>query len=391
MKNFRYHNYTEIIFGKDSENEVGIYIKKYASKILLHYGGGSIKKSGLYDRVKSALEKENIEVIELGGVKPNPRLSLVKEGIKLCKEHNIDFILAVGGGSVIDSSKAIAIGANYDGDVWDFFMGKKIEHEPLKLGVILTIPAAGSESSVSCVITNEETLIKKGVNSPLIRPMFAIMNPELTFTLPKYQTACGIVDMFCHILERYFTNELHVDVTDGLCEGLMKAIIKNAERILKEPNNYEIRAEIMLAGLIAHNGSLDLGRVGDWASHNMEHELSAIYDIAHGAGLAITTPAWAKYVYKHNIPRFVRFANQVFNVEVNPFNLEETALKGIEELEKFFRSLDLPTRLSEVSEIKADDELFKLMAQKIVETYGTIGRFVTLEFDDIVSIYRLAK
>lgn len=270
-------------------------------------------------------------------------------------------------------------------------MGKKIEHEPLKLGVILTIPAAGSESSVSCVITNEETLIKKGVNSPLIRPMFAIMNPELTFTLPKYQTACGIVDMFCHILERYFTNELHVDVTDGLCEGLMKAIIKNAERILKEPNNYEIRAEIMLAGLIAHNGSLDLGRVGDWASHNMEHELSAIYDIAHGAGLAITTPAWAKYVYKHNIPRFVRFANQVFNVEVNPFNLEETALKGIEELERFFRSLDLPTRLSEVSEIKADDELFKLMAQKIVETYGTIGRFVTLEFDDIVSIYRLAK
>lgn len=391
MKNFRYHNYTEIIFGKDSENEVGIHIKKYASKILLHYGGGSIKKSGLYDRVKSALEKENIEVIELGGVKPNPRLSLIKEGIKLCKEHNIDFILAVGGGSVIDSSKAIAIGANYDGDVWDFFMGKKIEHEPLKLGVILTIPAAGSESSVSCVITNEETLIKKGVNSPLIRPMFAIMNPELTFTLPKYQTACGIVDMFCHILERYFTNELHVDVTDGLCEGLMKAIIKNAERILKEPNNYEIRAEIMLAGLIAHNGSLDLGRVGDWASHNMEHELSAIYDIAHGAGLAITTPAWAKYVYKHNIPRFVRFANQVFNIEVNPFNLEETALKGIEELEKFFRSLDLPTRLSEVSEIKADDELFKLMAQKIVETYGTIGRFVTLEFDDIVSIYRLAK
>lgn len=391
MKNFRYHNYTEIIFGKDSENEVGIHIKKYASKILLHYGGGSIKKSGLYDRVKSALEKENIEVIELGGVKPNPRLSLVKEGIKLCKEHNIDFILAVGGGSVIDSSKAIAIGANYDGDVWDFFMGKKIEHEPLKLGVILTIPAAGSESSVSCVITNEETLIKKGVNSPLIRPMFAIMNPELTFTLPKYQTACGIVDMFCHILERYFTNELHVDVTDGLCEGLMKAIIKNAEHILKEPNNYEIRAEIMLAGLIAHNGSLDLGRVGDWASHNMEHELSAIYDIAHGAGLAITTPAWAKYVYKHNIPRFVRFANQVFNIEVNPFNLEETALKGIEELEKFFRSLDLPTRLSEVSEIKADDELFKLMAQKIVETYGTIGRFVTLEFDDIVSIYRLAK
>ena len=300
MKNFRYHNYTEIIFGKDSENEVGIHIKKYASKILLHYGGGSIKKSGLYDRVKSALEKENIEVIELGGVKPNPRLSLVKEGIKLCKEHNIDFILAVGGGSVIDSSKAIAIGANYDGDVWDFFMGKKIEHEPLKLGVILTIPAAGSESSVSCVITNEETLIKKGVNSPLIRPMFAIMNPELTFTLPKYQTACGIVDMFCHILERYFTNELHVDVTDGLCEGLMKAIIKNAERILKEPNNYEIRAEIMLAGLIAHNGSLDLGRVGDWASHNMEHELSAIV-ISLMEQVNITTPAWAKYVYKHNI------------------------------------------------------------------------------------------
>ena len=391
MKSFRFNNYTEIIFGKGTEYEVGVETKKYGSKVLLHYGGGSIKKSGLYDIVVNSLKKENIEVFELGGVKPNPRLSLVSEGIKLCKEHKIDFILAVGGGSVIDSGKAIALGANYDGDVWDFYMGKKVDVEPLKVGVVLTIPAAGSESSSTCVITNEDAQLKKSAGTSTLRPMFAIMNPELTLTLPKYQISCGIVDMFCHVLERYFTNELHVDVTDGMSEGIMRAIIKNAERVMKDPLDYDARSEIMLAGLLAHNGILQLGRIQDWASHMMEHELSAVFDITHGAGLAITTPAWAKYVYKHNIPRFARFANQVFNVEVNTFNLEETAYQGVEHLEKFFRSLDLPTRLSEYPDIKADDEVFKIMAQKLVDNFGTIGNFVTLKYKDMVSIYQLAK
>jgi hypothetical protein len=387
MRNFVYENYTKIIFGKGVENDVGKYTKQYASKVLLHYGGGSIKSSGLYDRIIASLKAADIEIVELGGVKPNPRVSLVREGIELCRKHGIDFILAVGGGSVIDSAKAIALGVKYNGDVWDLFSGAKVSHELLEVGVVLTIPAAGSESSTSCVITNEELKLKKSSGSTALRPVFAIMNPELTLTLPQYQISCGIVDMFCHILERYFTNTLHVDVTDYQSEGLMKAIIENAIRVEKDPNDYDARSEIMLAGLLAHNGSLDMGRESDWASHNIEHELSAIYDITHGGGLAITTPAWCKFVYKHDIKRFVRFANRVFNIDVNPFNEEETALRGIEALESFFRSLKLPTTLHEIN---IDDSNFTVMAQKIVDNFKTIGRFVVLGYDEVMAILKLA-
>ena len=301
MRNFNYKNGTEIIFGKNTEEKVGSEIKKYTNKVLLHYGGGSIKASGLYDKVVSSLKEANIEIVELSGVKPNPRVSLVREGIELCRKHNIDFILAVGGGSVIDSSKAIAAGVNYDGDVWDLFIGTPIKHTCLKLETILTIPAAGSETSPGCVITNEDGWYKRSCGHQSLRPVFSILNPELTFTLPKYQTSCGIADMIAHILERYFTNEKNVDLTDRLCEATLKTIMENALRLNVNPNDYNARAEIMLSGMIAHNDSLSMGRVGDWATHDIEHELSGIYDIAHGAGLSIIFPAWMKYVYKHDL------------------------------------------------------------------------------------------
>ncbi|MGL5379570.1 iron-containing alcohol dehydrogenase, partial [Clostridium sp.] len=300
MINFSFKNSTEIIFGKDTEKQIGKEVKKYADKILLHYGGGSIKANGLYDTIINSLKESNIEVIELSGVKPNPRVSLVREGIKACREHNIDFILAVGGGSVIDSAKAISAGVNYDGDVWDLFLGAPINHKCVKLATILTIPAAGSETSAGTVITNEDGLYKKSTGHPDLRPIFSIMNPELTYSLPKYQTACGVADMLAHVMERYFTNESNVDLTDRLCEGTMKSIIENGLKVINNPKDYDLRSEIMLAGMVAHNDSLSMGRIGDWASHDIEHELSGIYDIAHGAGLSIIFPAWMKYVYNHD-------------------------------------------------------------------------------------------
>ncbi len=300
MKNFSYDNKTTILFGKDTQFNVGKEIKPYGQKVLLHYGGGSIKKSGLYDSIIKILKHDNLEIFELGGVKPNPRLQLVKEGIEICKKNNIEFILAVGGGSVIDSAKAIGIGSKYDGDVWDFYLGKAEINATIPLGVILTIPAAGSESSTGSVITNEDGWYKRSAGSTLIRPKFAIMNPEITYTLPNYQTACGATDMMAHVFERYFTNEKEVDFTDELCEGTIRSIMRNAKIAIKEPNNYGARANLMWAGTIAHNGLLGTGRIDDWASHNIEHELSAIYDIAHGAGLAIIFPHWMKYVYKHD-------------------------------------------------------------------------------------------
>ena len=387
MRNFSYKNGTEIIFGRDTENQVGSLVKNYANKILLHFGGGSIKKSGLYDKVIASLKKENIEVFELGGVKPNPRVSLVREGINICRENNIDFILAVGGGSVIDSAKAIAAGVNYNGDVWDLFLGTKIEHKCLTVATVLTIPAAGSETSSGSVITNEDGFYKRSTGHPTLRPIFSIMNPELTYTLPKYQTSCGIADMFAHILERYFTNESNVDLTDRLCEGTMKTIIDNALRLNIDPMDYNARAEIMLSGMVAHNGSLDMGRLGDWASHNIEHELSGIYDIAHGAGLSIIFPAWMKFVYKHDVNRFAQFANRVFNIDINLNNLEETALKGIEALENFFTEIELPTRLSHVG---IDDSRIEEMAKKLVAHSDHSGNFVEIREKEAYEIYKLA-
>jgi alcohol dehydrogenase YqhD (iron-dependent ADH family) len=387
MQDFVFHNSTKLIFGKDKEQLVGQESVAYSKKLLLHYGGGSIKNSGLYDKVVTSLREQNIEIFELGGVKPNPRVSLVREGVALCKENDIDFILAVGGGSVIDSAKAIAAGAHYDGDVWDFFEGKSTIKASLPIGVVLTIPAAGSESSSGTVITNEDGWYKRATGHITMRPQFAILNPELTYTLPAYQTACGITDMMAHILERYFTNEKNVEVTDRLCEATLKTVINNAHIVIEEPTNYAARAEIMWSGTIAHNDSLGVGRIGDWASHDIEHELSGIYDIAHGAGLAIIFPAWMKYVYKHDINRFVQFANRVWDIEIDLNNLEKTALAGIKKTEQFFSSIGMPITLKEAN---IDSDHFEEMAKKGTEN-RPLGNFVKLNEEDVLNIYHLAK
>lgn len=386
MRNFTFNNSTTIIFGKDTQKNVGQETKKYGQNVLLHYGGGSIKKTGLYEEVLASLKSAGLRVVELGGVKPNPRLSLVKEGIKLCLENNIDFILAVGGGSVIDSAKAIAIGVKYCGDVWDFYSGKAKVTEALPIGVVLTIPAAGSESSTGSVITNEDGWYKRSTGSLLLRPKFAIMNPELSYTLPDYQTACGAADMIAHVMERYFTNEKNVEFTDRLCEATMKTIIKQVKIVLLDPTNYSARAELMWAGTIAHNGLLGTGRLEDWASHGIEHELSGIYDIAHGAGLAIIFPAWMQYVYKHDINRFVQFAHNVFNIDIDFSNLEMVALEGIKKLKAFFKEIGLPTSLKEVN---IDDSRFEEMATKATER--PLGNFVRLEKEDVINILRIAE
>jgi len=389
MNNFVFHNATKIIFGKGTENQVGAETAKYCKKVLLHYGGGSIKKTGLYDKVTKSLRDAGVEYIELSGVQPNPRLSLVREGIELCRKNNIEFILAVGGGSVIDSAKAISIGIPYDGDVWDFYTGKASVEKAIPVGVVLTIPAAGSESSGSSVITNEDGWYKRGAGSVLMRPKFAIMNPEITFTLPPYQTACGAADIMAHIMERYFTNVKNVDLTDRLCEATLKTMIKNVPIALKEPENYAARAEIMWAGTIAHNDLLDTGRIGDWASHDIEHEISGIYDIAHGAGLAIVFPAWMKYVYKHDIDRFVQFATRVWNVEMDFECPERTALEGIKRLKNFFRQIGLPVSLSDAN--IADDRLEEMADKRTDYGKETVGKFVELNREDVLNILKLAR
>ena len=389
MENFEFYSPTRIIFGRGTEEKVGELTKEYGTKVLLHYGGGSIKKYGLYDKVIKSLQDAGIDFIELGGVQPNPRLGLVKEGIKICRENDIDFILAVGGGSVIDSAKAISLGVPYEGDVWDFFMGKALPEKNLPVGVVLTIPAAGSESSNSVVITKEEGLLKRSCNNDINRPVFAIMNPELTFTLPPYQTASGVVDMMAHIMERYFTHQTDVDLTDGLCESMLKTIMKNALIVMEEPDNYDARAELMWAGTLAHNGLVGTGRIGDWASHAIEHELSAMYDVAHGAGLAVVFPAWMKYVYKHNVNRFAQFAVNVFNVDYDFANPERTALEGIRRLMDFFRRIGMPTNLEELG--IPDDRLEEMASKCKRPNNGRLGYFVPLTEKDILEILKLCR
>lgn len=389
MKNFEFLSSTKIIFGKNTENKAGELSREYGKKVLLHYGGGSIKKFGLYEKVVKSLKEAEVDFIELGGVQPNPRLSLVNEGIKLCRENDIDFILAVGGGSVIDSAKAISLGVPYQGDVWDFYIGQAQPESNLPVGVILTIPAAGSEASNSTVITKEEGNLKRGFNHDMNRPVFAIMNPELTYTLPKYQTAAGVVDMMAHIMERYFTHQSNVNLTDGLCESTLKTIMKNALIAMEEPENYDARAEIMWAGTLAHNGLLGTGRIEDWSSHAIEHELSGIYDVAHGAGLAVVFPAWMQYVYKENINRFVQFATNVFNVDYDYNNPERTALEGIWRLKEFFIRIEMPITLKELN-IPADR--LEEMAKKCKRPNdGKLGNFVPLTEEDILEILKIAN
>ncbi len=387
MLNFDFQNATEIIFGRGVEEKIGKKVGEYGRKVLLHYGGASIKKFGLYERVIKELKKEGIEIFELSGVLPNPRLSLVRKGIKLCKEENIEVILAVGGGSVIDSAKAIGAGAYHDGDIWDFFEGKATVEKSLPVGVVLTIPAAGSESSSSSVITNEDGWYKKSFGGSIVRPKFAIMNPEVTYTLPNYQTAAGAVDIMAHVLERYFTHEKHVELTDRLCESVLKTMISNTPKALDFPEDYNPRAEIMISSTLAHNGWLDVGRSTDWASHKIEHEISGIYDLTHGAGLAIIFPAWMKYTYKENLNRFVQFSTRVWNVEMNYSNPESTVLEGIKRFEEFLTSIGMPTRLSQAD---IDSERFEEMAIKATEK-GPIGTFMKLTKEDVLNIYKLAE
>jgi len=387
MENFVFKNDTKIIFGKGSEEKVGEEILKYGTKILLHYGGGSIKKTGLYEKILKSLKEKNIEIYELSGVQPNPVVSLVRKGIKICRENKIEFILAVGGGSVIDSAKAISMGVNYDGDVWDFFEGKAKLENTIPTGVVLTIPAAGSESSVVTVITNEDGLIKRGFHSEKLLPRFAILNPELTFTLPVFQIACGCADILAHTFERYFTQTPNVDLTDRLCEGLMKTVIENSKIAVKNPKNYDAMSQIMWASTIAHNGILGTGRVEDWASHKLGHELSALYGVTHGASLSVMFPAWMKYVYKYNINRFAQFAVRVFNIDSDFNNIEKLAIEGIKKLENHFKEIGLPTRLSE---LKIPLDKIELMAEKAV-IKGPIGNFIKINKEDAIKIYELAK
>ncbi len=387
MKGFYYYNPTKLSFGKSTEKGLAKLLGRDHKKVLLHYGGGSIKKSGLYDKTMEILKEMDVEVFELSGVEPNPKLSLVRKGIEICKENDITFVLAVGGGSAIDSAKAIAIGALSNNDIWEFFTDGIMVNDALPVGVILTIPATGSESSPSTVITNEDGMLKKGLDSDLIRPEFAILNPELTLTLPDNQTFAGVMDIISHVLERYFTQTDNVDLTDNLCEATLRSTINNAYRLKENTMNLDARAEIMLSGTIAHNGILGLGREEDWASHRIGHELSALYGTTHGVTLSIIFPAWMKYVYKENLDRFVRFAIEVFRVDGAEKTLEEIALEGIDEFKSFLEDINMPIRLNEIG-IGSDQ--FELMAKKCTDG-GTVGSFKKLNEQDVINIYELAK
>ncbi len=389
MENFRFYSPTCFVFGKDKEDEAGAYVKSFGgSKVLIHYGGGSVVRSGLLDRVKASLDKEGIAYCLLGGVKPNPRSGLVYEGIELCRKEEVDFILAVGGGSVIDSSKAIAAGTIYDGDFWDFYQGKKIE-KALPVGTVLTIAAAGSEGSGDSVITKEEGMFKRGAGSDAIRPKFSILDPALTQTLPPYQTAAGITDIMAHLYERYLTNSEEVEVTDRLIEGLLLTMIHEGPRVIADPNNYEARANIMWAGTVAHTNLCGVGRSQDWNSHNIEHELSALYDCAHGAGLAVTMPAVFTYQMNHNVMRFAQVAVRVWGCQMDFAHPEVTAKAGIEAFRSFLISLGMPKNLEELGGKEED-------IPKLVEVLchgdgrnGTISGFVTLDETDCENIYRM--
>jgi len=387
MNNFNFYSPTYFVFGKGRENEAGKYVKRFGgTKVLLHFGGNSAIKSGLLDRVKKSLTQEGISFVELGGVLPNPRSGLVYKGIEICKNEGVDFILAVGGGSVIDSAKAIAAGALYDGDFWDFYTGKKVE-KALPVGTILTIAAAGSEGSSSSVITHENGLLKRSAEGNALRPVFSILNPELTFTLPAYQTACGITDMMAHVMERYFTNTREVEITDRLCEGILLTIIKEAPVAIAEPTNYGARANIMWAGMVAHNDICGVGREQDWATHQMEHELSALYDVAHGAGLAVMFPAWMKYVMNHDIMRFAQFAVRVWGCEMDFQHPEITAKEGIAKFEQFLISIGMPVRFAELG-AKAED--IPTLVKNMRLGNRTVGSFVKLTEKDVAEIYKLA-
>ena len=387
MDNFNFYSPTEFVFGNDRENECGSYVKKYGgSKVLIHFGGGSAERSGLLGRVRESLNKSGISFVELGGVQPNPRDTLVYKGIDLCRSEGVDFILAVGGGSVIDSAKAIAAGVLYDGDFWDFYSGKNIE-KALPVGVVLTIAAAGSEGSGDSVITKEDGMLKRGAGSDALRARFSVLNPALTQTLPAYQTACGATDIMAHVFERYFTNTKEVEITDRLCEAVLITMVKETPRVIADPDNYEARANIMWAGMVAHNGIVGAGRSQDWNSHGIEHELSALYDCAHGAGLAVIMPSWMEFVYKHNVMRFCQMATRVFGCQMNFENPEATALEGIHRFRSFLHSIGMPINFAELG---AKEEDIPALVEKFGIGEGRTGGFVALSSADVTEIYKIA-
>ena len=399
MRSFEYYTPTKVIFGKDTHLKIGEILKDYnCHKILIHYGGKSAVKSGLIDDIKKCLTDAGFDFVTLGGVVPNPRLSKVREGILLCRKENIDFILAVGGGSVIDSAKAIGYGvANPWTDVWNFFLKTEIPTACIPIGAMPTIAASGSEMSGSCVITNEDGWLKRGsTRSDLCRPKFTLMNPRLTYTLPEYQTESGCVDILMHTMERYFVNIETMEITDSISESLMQTVIYNARILLNEPGNYNARAEIMWAGSLSHNGLTGCGTGGgDWACHQLEHELGGLYDITHGAGLAAIWGSWARYVYKTNPGRFAQFGEKVFGVNVSPTSdsdlTDTAALAAINAWENWCHSIGMPTSLTELG-IQPTDEQIEEMAEKCVfGRNGHIGFFQPLNKEDIAAILKMAR
>lgn len=392
MNNFQYYTPTRVVFGKGTEAEAGELIRECGcKKVLVHYGSGSVKRTGLLDRICQSLETAGVDYISLGGVVPNPHLSLVYEGIELCKKEGVDFILAVGGGSVIDSAKAIGYGVTNEGDVWDFYEKKRAAQACLPIGVILTIAAAGSEMSDSSVITNEDGWIKRGYSSNFSRPKFAVMNPELTMTLPEYQTMSGCVDIMMHTMERYLNHTDNMELTDGISEHLIRTVMKNAKILLEDPMNYEARAEVMWAGSLSHNGLTGCGTDGgDWATHQLEHELGGMFDVAHGAGLAAVWGSWARYVVEERPERFARFAVQVMGIEDSGEDLK-TALLGIEAMEAFFRSVKMPTTMKELGIEPTDEQIAELAVKCSFFGKRTIGCVKVLDQSDMKNIYRNAR
>ncbi len=392
MFDFHYYTPTKVVFGRDTVGSTAALIREFGgSRVLVHYGGGSAVRTGLLKRITDLLETAGIPYVTLGGAVPNPRLSLVYEGVRLCRKENVDFLLAVGGGSTIDSAKAIGYGAANEGDVWDFYDNKRKAAACLPIGVVLTLAATGSEMSDSSVITREEGRMKRGYNSDLCRPRFAVMDPELTMTLPDYQTACGCADILMHTMERYFTNGGNMEITDALAEGLLRTVMRNALILSEDPQNYNARAEIMWAGSLSHNGLTGCGNDGgDWMTHKLQHELGGLYDVAHGAGLTALWGSWARYVCKSCLPRFRQFALNVMGVEPVGSD-EEIALKGIEAMEGFFRRIHMPTNLRELGVSAAEEDLVTMAHKCAVGVGGAKGSARLLREEDMLAIYRAAR
>ena len=388
MENFRFYAPTYFCFGRDSEKEIGALIRRFGGhKVLLHYGGGSIKRNGVYDRVIASLNNAELPYVELPGVLPNPRSGLVYEGIALCRREKVDFILAVGGGSAIDSAKAIAAGVPYDGDFWDYYSTGKPVDVAVPVGTVLTIAAAGSEGSPDTVITHEQGNFKRGATGEALRPKFSILNPEAMLTLPPYQSACGITDMIAHVCERYFTNTQDVEITDRLCEGVLKAIVEEAPKVFHDPQNYEARANIMWSGMVAHNNLLCVGRQQDWNSHRIEHELSALYDVAHGAGLAVVMPAWMRYVMRHDVNRFAQFAVRVWGCDMNFAHPELTAEEGIVRFRAFLTSIGMPATLAELG--AKEEDIPRMVEHLFSAESEPMPGFMQLGRKDVEAILKL--